>query len=171
MKSSHVAVEGAVQTVWRDIRECLRILGKSPGLTTIALLTTAIGIIASANAISSSNITILRSKSAVDAGQIVVIAARDSDKPASLSFSYPMSLELQEKTEVSHRVTARHWGAVTEKVVCARSRGQVRGELVSGNYFDVLGARPWVGRLIAETDEEDGIPSPVAVISYDFWRR
>ncbi len=160
-----------MQTVRQDICECLRRLGKSPGLTTIALLTTAVGIGACTKAISSLDTTILRNKTARDAGQIVVIAARDSDGPASLSFSYPMRLEVQERTEIRSRVSAGHWGAVTEKLVWPRHSGQVRGELISGNYFEVLGGRPWVGRLITEADEGEGVASPVAVISYEFWRR
>lgn len=160
-----------MQTVWHDIRECLRILGKSPTLTAIALLTAAVGIFAVARAIPSVERTILRSKAAREAGQIVVIAARDSDGPASLSFSYPMRLEYKEKVVNRTRVSARNWSAVTESMVCPGVSAQVRGELISGNYFTVLGARPWVGRLISEADEEEGIASPVAVISYDFWKR
>ena len=46
----------------------------------------------------------------------------------------------------------------------------VRGELVSGNYFEVLGAQPVLGRLISEADDHESITSPVAVISYEFWK-
>ena len=160
-----------MQTVRQDIRECLRKLAKRPGLTAISLLMTGIGILAVARAIPSVEATILRNKTVRDAGQIVVIAARDSDGPASLSFSYPMRLEFQEMVVNQTGVTARYWSAVTEKMVCPGVTGQVRGELVSGNYFKVLGAQPWVGRLITEADEEEGMASPVAVISYGFWKR
>ena len=48
---------------------------------------------------------------------------------------------------------------------------RVRGELVSGNYFEVLGVQPLIGRLISEADDHESITSPVAVISYEFWKR
>lgn len=142
-------------------------------MTAISLLMAGIGILVVARAIPSGEATILRNKTVRDAGQIVVIAARDSDGPASLSFSYPMRLEFQEMVVNRTGVTARYWSAVTEKMVCPGVTGQVRGELVSGNYFKVLGAQSWVGRLITEADEEEeeGIASPVAVISYGFWKR
>ena len=44
-------------------------------------------------------------------------------------------------------------------------------KLVSGNYFEVLGVQPVIGRLISEADDHESITSPVAVISYEFWKR
>jgi len=105
-----------------------------------------------------------------DAGELVVIATRDSDAPASLSFSYPMYLNLGEKNIVMTGMTARCKD--DEMDLTYRAGGElVRGELVSGNYFEVLGVHPLIGRLISEADDHQSIPAPVAVISYEFWRR
>src|SRR5215813_14195839 len=46
---------------------------------------------------------------------------------------------------------------------------RVRGELVSGNYFDVLGVRAWAGRLFTQDDDRTAGAHPVAVLSYSFW--
>ena len=48
---------------------------------------------------------------------------------------------------------------------------RVRGELISGNFFEVLGVRPWAGRLFTQEDDRTPGTHPVAVISYDFWER
>ena len=48
---------------------------------------------------------------------------------------------------------------------------RVRGELVSGNFFDVLGVRPWAGRLFTQDDDLTPGAHPVAVLSYHFWDR
>jgi len=48
---------------------------------------------------------------------------------------------------------------------------RVASELVSGNYFDVLGVKPAAGRLIAEEDDREGRSEPVAVLSHAFWQR
>jgi MacB-like periplasmic core domain len=48
---------------------------------------------------------------------------------------------------------------------------RVSGELVSGNFFDVLGVRPWAGRLFTQDDDRTPGAHPVAVLSYAFWER
>ena len=160
-----------MRIAWQDIRECLRRLGKRRGLTAIALLTTAVGIGASSKTLSSIETKILSSKAARDAGQILVMATRDSEGPASLSFSYPMRLVVQKQQKFAREVSAGRQTAIIEKSVCTETDERVRGELVSGNYFDVLGARARVGRLITEGDEGEGVASPVVVISFGLWKR
>jgi len=99
----------------------------------------------------------------------MVIATRDSDSPASLSFSYPMDLNVAEQ-EV---VLTDMGDECKDEIELTYGEGgeRVRGELVSGNYFEVLGVRPLLGRLISEADDHESITSPVAVISYEFWKR
>jgi predicted permease len=46
---------------------------------------------------------------------------------------------------------------------------RVRGELVSGNFFEVLGVRPWAGRLFTQDDDRAPGAHPVAVLSYSYW--
>jgi putative ABC transport system permease protein len=156
-------------TIWQDIHSGLRILARNPGSSALAILVTIVfGITASA-AISFLMKTAHRRGLAVrGAGQFVVIASRDSDGPASLSFSYPMSLDLRDKASVVTGVAARCKAELS--LMCPTGGGHIRGELVSGNYFAVLGTRPWLGRLISDSDDHESITSPVAVISYDFWK-
>lgn len=158
------------QTIWHDLRSGFGILAKNPGFGAIAILMTISLGLATSVAMSFLMKTAHRRKLQVrDAGQLVVIATRDSDAPASLSFSYPLYLNLGARNVVSTGMTSR---CKTEMDLTYRTGGErVRGELVSGNYFQVLGVHPLLGRLITEADDHESITSPVAVVSYEFWGR
>ena len=84
-------------------------------------------------------------------------------------FSYPMYRDLRDRNSAFNGLIA---------TVNAQAGVQwhnqpelVRAEVVSGNYFDVLGVRPALGRLLVQSD--DAVPSanPVAVLSFDYWQR
>lgn len=156
-------------TIWNDILYGLRIMAKNPDFAAVAILLTLVfgfGLHAAFSALMGTTAH-RRIVPVRDTAQLVVIATRDSDSPASLSFSYPMYLNLREKDSITG-VSAPCKGEV--KLACPASGARVRGELVSGNYFEVLGAHPWIGRLISEQDDHSSITSPVAVISYEFWK-
>jgi putative ABC transport system permease protein len=156
-------------TIWQDIHSGLRILARNPGSSALAILVTIVlGITASASISLLMKAAHRRDLTVRGAGQFVVIASRDSDGPASLSFSYPMSLDLREKARVVSGVAARCKAELS--LMCPSGGERIRGELVSGNYFAVLGTRPWLGRLISEEDDHESITFPVAVISYGFWK-
>ena len=159
------------QSIWRDLRFGLSILAKNPGRGAMAILMTVTLGLGTSLAISCLMRTAHRRNVQVrDAGALVVIATRDSDAPASLSFSYPMYLNLGVKNIVMTGMPARCKDDEMDLTYHAGGE-RVRGELVSGNYFEVLGVHPLIGRLISEADDHQSITAPVAVISYEFWRR
>src|SRR5208283_1081733 len=155
------------QTIWQDLRFGLSILAKIPGLAAMAILMTIALGLGTGLAVSFLTKTAHRRNLQVrDAGQLMVIATRDSDAPASLSFSYPMYLNLAEKNVV---LAGMGDECADEIDLTSLAGGEpVRGELVSGNYFEVLGVEPLLGRLISEADV---ITAPVAVVSFEFWKR
>jgi hypothetical protein len=158
------------QTIWQDLRFGLSILATNPGFAAMAILMTIALGLGTGLAISVLTKTAHRRSLQVrDAGQLMVIATRDSDAPASLSFSYPMHMNVAEKNVV---LTGMADECRDEIELTYGANGEsVRGELVSGNYFEVLGVQPVIGRLISEADDHESITSPVAVISYEFWKR
>jgi putative ABC transport system permease protein len=158
------------QTIWQDLRFGLNILAKNPGFAAMAILMTIALGLGTGLAISVLTKTAHRRNLQVrDAGQLMVIATRDSEAPASLSFSYPMYLNLAEKKVVLTDMDDECNDEI--ELTYSASGESVRGELVSGNYFEVLGVQPVIGRLISEADDHESITSPVAVISYEFWKR
>ncbi|HEY1471282.1 MAG TPA: ABC transporter permease [Candidatus Acidoferrum sp.] len=158
------------QTIWQDLRFGLSILAKNPGFAAMAILMTIALGLGTGLAISFLTKTAhQRNLQVRDAGQLTVIATRDSDAPASLSFSYPMHMNAAEENVVT---TGMDDDCKDEIELTYSSSGEaVRGELVSGNYFEVLGVQPVLGRVISEADDHESITSPVAVVSYEFWKR
>ena len=85
------------------------------------------------------------------------------------SFSYAMYQDLRDRNDRFSGVITR--GGAQMNVSYADQNERVRGELVSGNFFDVLGVRPWAGRFFNQEDDRIPGANPVAVISYGFWER
>src|SRR4030095_4714571 len=85
------------------------------------------------------------------------------------SFSYPMYQDLRDKNTVLNGVIAR--GGAQMNVSYGDQNERVRGELVSGNFFQVLGVQPWAGRLFTQEDDVTPGAHPIAVLSYAFWSR
>jgi predicted permease len=89
--------------------------------------------------------------------------------PTGCSFSHPFFNELRARASVFSSVTAS--GANMQLALSGNGPASlVRGLIVSGNYFDTLGVRPAVGRMIEPSDERPSA-SPVAVLSYGYWQR
>lgn len=157
--------------ILQDVRYALRILAKNPGFTFVVVLTLALGIGANAAIFSLTDKVLLQSLPVNDPAQLAVLSAYDpKDGPdIQSSFSYAMYQDLRDRNDVFSGVIAR--GGAQMNVSYADQNERVRGELVSGNFFEVLGVRPWAGRLF--TQDDDRIPGahPVAVLSYDFWQR
>lgn len=154
-----------------DLRYAVRMLRKHPGFTCVAVLTLALGIGANSAIFSLTDAVLLQSLPVKDPTQLTAIAAYDpkSGPDANRSFSYPMYEDLRDRNEVFSGVLAR--GGAQMNVSYEGRNDRVRGEMVSGNYFEVLGVRPWVGRLLTQDDDRTPGAHPVAVISYGFWER
>src|SRR5262249_613116 len=120
---------------------------------------------------------LLRSLPVRDPAQLVIVkspGARNgrvsSDESDSAgSFSYPMYKDLSEKQTALSGILAR-FGFATSIVFNGQTE-EGKGELASGNYFDVLGVRPLMGRLLSSEDDASSGGSPVVVLSHHFWQR
>ncbi len=156
--------------LYYDSRYALRMLRKNPVFTGVAVLTLALGIGANAAIFTLTDAVLLQSLPVKDPDQLAVISSYDPSEPdVNNSFSYPMYQDLRDKNEVFSGVLAR--GGAPMNVSYDGRSDRIRGELVSGNYFEVLGVRPWAGRLFTEDDDRTPSAHPVAVLSYGFWER
>jgi predicted permease len=152
----------------RDIRYALRILNKSRGFTAVVVLTLALGIGANAAIFSLTDAVLLQSLPVEKPEQLVVFATYETEKPKrDTSFSYPMYRDLRDRNDVFSGVIAR--GGTQMNVSYGDRNDRVSGELVSGNFYQTLGVRPWVGRLFTQDDDVTPGARPVAVLSYSFW--
>ena len=151
-----------------DIRYALRMLTKNPAFAGIVVLTLALGIGANAAIFSLLDQVLLQSLPVAHPDQLVVLSAYVAKEPdVDFSFSYPMYQDLRDRNSVFSGVIAR--GGTQMNVSYGDQTERVRGELVSGNFYEVLGVRPWAGRLFTQDDDRTPGAHPVAVLSYKFW--
>jgi predicted permease len=154
----------------QDLRYALRMLRKHPGFTVVAVLTLALGIGANAALFTLTDAVLLQSLPVKAPEQLATIASYDPNRPDTTnSFSYPLYQDLRDKNSVFAGVLAR--GGAQMNLSYEGRNDRVGGELVSGNYFEVLGVRPWAGRLFTQDDDRTPSAHPVAVLSYGFWSR
>lgn len=161
----------------QDLRYALRQLRKTPGFTIIAMIILALGIGANTSIYSLLDQVLLRSLPVQDPDRLVQLESVGSDSghvsswggDDHLYFSYPMYRDLRDKNQVFEGMLARTPAQVGVQYHNDSKLGMA--ELVTGNYFQVLGLTPATGRLISPTDDEVQERDPVAVLSYEYWVR
>ncbi|MBV8207919.1 MAG: ABC transporter permease [Acidobacteria bacterium] len=159
----------------RNFRHAARKLWRTPAFALIAILTLGLGIGANSAIFSLFDQVMLRALPVHDPQSLVILKFNNIDQGKLHSrmeggyyFSEPMFRSLGERAQTVTLLArapgqvAVKWGSETQ---------QVDAELVSGNYFQVLGVRPAAGRLILPGDDEKKNGSPVVVISYAFWQK
>lgn len=154
----------------QDVAYALVILRRSPGLAITALLSLALGIGANTAVFTVLYTVLLKPLPVPNPEQLVVLASRGpvNSKEPTTRFSYPMLEALSNDNQVlsgpftylSDVLSLSNGGETPERL---------RGLLVSGNYFPVLGVSPERGRTFSQEDDQKGNPHAVAVISHGFW--
>jgi predicted permease len=163
-------------TLLQDVRYAFRMLAKSPGFTLVAILTLALGIGANAAIFSVTDQVLLRLLPVQKPEELVVLRSPGpnhghtwSDGDSGTSFSYPMYKDLRDRNPVFSGLLARF--AVRASVSGEGQTELANGELVTGNYFEVLGVRPALGRVLTSQDETAPGANPEVVLSYGYWER
>src|SRR5713101_4321775 len=167
---------GKMHTLLQDVRYGLRMLAKNPGFTVIAFLTLALGIGANTAIFSLLNQILLRRLPVRNPQELVVLKSPGpkrghvwSDGDDSEVFSYPLYKGLAKNTAVFNGMLARFQFAASIASHGQTDRGS--GELVTGNYFEVLGVRPTLGRVLSPADDDVQGAHPVLVLSHGYWTR
>ncbi len=157
-----------METLFQDLRFGARRLIKSPGFALIAILSLALGIGANTAIFSLVNTVLFRSLPVSDPDQIVSVAVFGKGDN-TLAFSYPNYLDFRDRNDVLAGISVHRIAPMSLSRDGANER--IWGYLVSGNYFDMLGVKPFRGRLLSEEDDRAKLAHPVAVISYGCWQR
>lgn len=169
----------SLELLLRDLRFALRGLLRSPGLASVAVLTLAVAICANSTIFSLLSQALLRALPVEDPSQLVVLSFagshpghRHSEGGSTEShiheFSYPMYRDLRDKNTVLSGLVAS--ASVTSGITWNNRSEAVSVEMVSGNYFQTLGVRPALGRLLIASDETAPGANPVAVLNFDYWK-
>src|ERR1700756_4360987 len=153
-----------IETFLFDIRFSLRMLRKSHGFTIAAVLTLALAIGANAVVFSMLNGLLLRPLNLPHAQSLYAIQ-RGNEK--YILQSYPDYLDLRDRNRSFDGLAA--YNIAEAALDTAGNPSTVWGYAVSGNYFDVLGIQPHLGRLIHASDEHGPNSAPYIVLSYDYW--
>src|SRR5215475_13245714 len=148
-----------MNTLLQDLQFALRQLRKSPGFTAVAVLTLALGIGANTAIFTVVNALLLKMLPVEDPQRLVVVGdpadpnTRSNGTPRADVFSYPLYRELRDRNAVFGGLSA---AATDHRIELDASQGQtaegtISGRMVSGNYFAVLGLKPALGRLLADS--------------------
>ena len=164
-----------METVFQNIRYSLRQLRKYPGFTSVAVLTLALGIGANTAIFSLVNQVLLKQLPVVEPDSLVLLKYAGSDTGHGSSyggdpneyFSYPMYRDLRDENSVFAGTLCMFKAQVG--VQWRDTPSLANSELVSGNYFSLLGLKPALGRLFVPEDSTTGGASPLAVLSYPYW--
>jgi predicted permease len=151
-----------------DVRYAVRWLRRSPTFAAAVVFSITIGIGTNTAIFSLVNAVLLKVIRVEHPEALVLLSRSDDQSGGGSSFSYPFFRRLQE-AQTLESVIGR--ASFEPNVEVDNAAERVSGEMVSGNYFGVLGVRPHLGRLL--TPDDDRIPGghPLAVLSYRYWQR
>ncbi|HEX4946105.1 MAG TPA: ABC transporter permease [Blastocatellia bacterium] len=159
-----------MQTLLQDLRYSLRRLRKSPGFTLIAILSLALGIGANTAIFSLVNTALLRPLPLVERPQeIVSVYGTFNNGAGDTLFSYPNYKDLRDRNDVFTGLLAYRFAPLS--LSHQGNNERIWGYLVSGNYFDVLGAKPLLGRTFLPEEDKTRKSHPVAVLSFGAWQK
>jgi len=156
-----------METIWKDIKYGVRILGKSPGVTAVAILSLALGIGASTAIFSVAKPVLLEPFPYPSPGRIVMIRDAGSGGPRGYP-TFGTYRELIERSRSFEAMAATRFWQPTMTGPAEPER--LDGQRVNASYFRVLGVPPARGRDFAPGDDRAGGPR-VAILSDGLWRR
>jgi predicted permease len=171
---SPVTPRAALEAIRDDVRYAARGFAKTPGLTAALVLTLAVGLGTTTVVFSVVEALLLRRLPVADPDELVVLQEnRTRNNYASFGaslFRYDRYLEYREaSTGVLSGLAAQAFESFSLRF--GEQARTVTGLATSGNYFEVLGVRPALGRFYTAAQDSPGGADPVAVVGYDFWRR
>jgi predicted permease len=152
-----------IENTLRDIRYSLRALRKSPGFTLVAVLTLALAIGANAVVFGILNALMLRPVDVPRAESLYGV-----QQTTGLWYqSYPDYLDLRDRNRSFEGLAA--WNITEAGLDTGKNPARAWIYEVSGNYFDVLGIQPYLGRFIHSSDEHGPNSAPYIVLTHAYW--
>jgi predicted permease len=160
--------------IFDELRYALRNLRKTPVFTTVAIGSLALGIGANTAIFSLLDQVLLRMLPVKNPEQLVRVYVGPGPFSGSQRcnrdcLSYPAYRDFRDKSTVFTGILAR-WPQSLSFTTGDRTE-RVAGELASGNYFDVLGVRPAIGRMFTPDDDVRVNGHPLVILSYAFWQK
>jgi putative ABC transport system permease protein len=168
-----------IETFIQDLRYGARTLLKTPGFTLIIVITLALGIGVNTAILSTMNGFLLRGLAVERPAELIsAFWGKKSDPQVWGPFSYPNYIDVRNRAQSFSGLAAWNnmFSASLSTTDSRNAGGQeqaevIWGELVSGNYFEVMGVKPILGRGFLPEEDRTQNTHPVVVISYALWQR
>ena len=158
-----------LEILWLDLRYALRTLRRNPGFAVVAVLTLGLGIGANTAIFSLIDAVLLKMLPVKNPESLVLLRNADPDGTVT-RLPYQVYKQLRDNNDVLSGALAYHPLRLTVSVD-GQPEPALAGQLVSGNYFSVLGVNAALGRTIVPDDDRAPDESHVCVISHNYWRR
>jgi predicted permease len=154
-----------------DFRLALRSLRRSPLFAAVAIASLALGIGANTAIFTLIDQILLRKLPVRAPEQLVMLYQQGSNMGSNMGarmHSYPLYQDLQQKAEPFSEVICRRM--ISASLSVDNSTERVEAEMVSGNYFSMLGVPPAIGRVFSSREDDQAYQGhPVVVLSYGYW--
>ena len=160
------------RTAMGDFKYALRTLRRSPGYMAVAAMTLALGIGANTAIFSLLDQILLRLLPVKNPQQLVLLTMRGHHYGSNWggnAISHPMFRDFQAHNDVFSGMFCRFRDPVS--LTFAGQSERVNAELVSGTYFSVLGVNTILGRAFTPEDDRVPLGHPLAMLTYDYWKR
>lgn len=165
----------SMSSLWQDLRFGLRLLWKAPAFTAVAVASLALGIGANTTIFQLINAVRLKSLPVANPQEIVEVKIANSDnRSGNFNGSHPEMTNPQWEWLRDRAQSFSGLFAWSEREMNLAESGQyqpARGLLVSGEFFNVLGVRPLIGRVFRAADDKRGCGAAGVVLSHAFWTR
>src|SRR5678816_223907 len=162
--------DSVLETFVHDLRFAIRMLRRSPVFTVVAIAIISLGCGAVTTIFSGINAVVLRPlPGTADPDRLFLFERRSRDFSEGVSGSYLYYRHLVENARTASGIAA--WSKAALSIAVNGEGHAVYGNIVSGNYFSVLGERPALGRFFVPDEDRTPLANPVLVVSHDFWER
>jgi predicted permease len=157
----------AMESLWQDLRHALRSLRLNAAFAAVVVLTLALGIGANTAIFSVVRGVLLKPLPHRDGDRLVYLR-QSSDRGDNMNFSVPEVRDFRTGVPSLAQIAEYSPDAVTVRT--EREAMRLRAGLVTGNYFEVMGLSPILGRVTRPSDDGPGVPA-VIVLTHEFWMR
>ncbi len=156
-----------MHTLWQDVRYGLRMLGKNPGFTAIAVITLALGIGANAAIFSVVDAVLLKPLPFFEPDRLMAVSGKDlRNGEKGRALSYPDFADLRAQTKTFESLAAYDQSNFT--ITGNGEPQQIQAGIVSADLFTVLRASPMIGRTFVSADDQPG--TRVVLLSQKIWK-
>src|SRR5262245_3093401 len=167
-------IMNSVASIRHDLKYGIRQLRMNPGFTLAAVLSLALGIGANTAIFTLFDQIVMRLLPVQNPRELVQLRVEggrfgSNSGDGQHTFSHPTYLALRDRNTIFSRLTGQL--VQTASLVGEDRSEMIRVGMVAGNFFNVLGVRPHLGRLLTPDDDKARLGHPVAVLQYDFWQK